>query len=164
MKENPLRTDLQEHYERIVEEYNREMDRITIERTFERLLEFVKELDDEEGRAVREGLDEESLALFDLLTKPDLSAADIKAIKKVAVELLKTLKAEKLKIHDWRDKEATRDAVKMEIRNFLWDDQIGLPDPAYSDSDVETKTEAVFRHIHYAYPRLPSPVYGERAA
>ena len=164
MKENPLRTDLQEHYERIVEEYNREMDRITIERTFERLLEFVKELDDEEGRAVREGLDEESLALFDLLRKPDLNAADIKAIKKVAVELLRTLKAEKLKIHDWRDKEATRDAVKMAIRDFLWADQTGLPAPAYSHSDVETKSEAVFRHIHYAYPRLPSPVYGERAA
>ena len=164
MKGNPLRTDLQEHYERIVDEYNREMDRVTIERTFERLLEFVKELDDEEGRAVREGLDEESLALFDLLRKPDLSAAEIKKIKNVAVELLTTLKAEKLQIHDWRDKEATRDAVKMEIRNYLWDDQIGLPDPAYSDSDVETKTEAVFRHIHYAYPHLPSPVYGERAA
>ncbi len=68
---------------------------------------------------MREGLDEESLALFDLLRK---------------------------------------------IRNFLWDDRIGLPDPAYSDSDVETKTEAGFRHIHYVYRLLPSPVCGERAA
>ena len=164
LRENPLRTDLQERYEEIVEEYNREMDRVTIERTFERLLKFVEELDDEEGRAVREGLDEESLALFDLLRKPDLNARDIKAIKEVAVELLKTLKAEKLKIHDWRDKESTRDAVKNEIRDFLWADATGLPDPAYSQSDVETKAEDVFRHIHYAYPRLPSPVYGERAA
>ena len=164
LKENPLRTDLQRRYEEIVEEYNRELDRVTIERTFERLLKFVKELDDEEDRAVREGLDEESLAVFDLLRKPDLSAAEIRAIKKVAVELLETLKAEKLKIHDWRDKEATRDAVRNEIRDFLWADATGLPDPAYSDSDVETKAEAVFRHIHYAYPRLPSPVYGERAA
>ena len=164
ISENPLRTDLQRRYEEIVEEYNRELDRVTIERTFERLLKFVKELDDEEGRALREGLDEESLAMFDLLRKPDLDAADIKAIKEVAVELLRTLKAENLKIHDWRDKEATRDAVKNEIRDFLWDDQTGLPDPAYSDSDVDAKTEAVFRHIHYAYPRLPSPVYGERAA
>ncbi|MDE2975131.1 MAG: hypothetical protein OXU64_10530 [Gemmatimonadota bacterium] len=82
----------------------------------------------------------------------------------MAVELLETLKAEKLKIHDWREKESTRDAVKKEIRDFLWADATGLPDPAYSDSDVDAKTEAVFRHIHYAYPRLPSPLYGERAA
>ena len=164
LQENPLRTDLQQHYEQIVEEYNREMDRVTIERTFERLLKFVKELDEEEGRAVREGLDEESLAVFDLLRKPDLYAAEIKAIKKVAVDLLETLKAEKLRIHQWRDKESTRDAVKNGILDYLYSDQTGLPAPAYSETDIATKTEAVFRHIHYAYPRLPSPVYGERAA
>ena len=164
LKQNPLRTNLQRRYEEIVEEYNRELDRVTIEQTFERLLKLAKELDEEEGRAVREGLDEESLAVFDLLSKPHLSAAEIKAIKKVAVELLKTLKAEKLKVHEWREKEATRDAVKQEIKDFLYRDQTGLPAPAYSDSDVDTKTEAVFRHIHYAYPRLPSPVYEEQAA
>ena len=164
LTENPLRTDLQQRYEEIVEEYNREKDRVTIERTFEDLLDFVKDLDDEEGRALREGLDDESLAVFDLLKKPDLSAADIKAIKKVAVGLLRTLKAEKLKVHQWRDKEATRDAVKNEIRDFLWREETGLPTTTYSDADVETKTEDVFRHVHYAYPRLPSPVYGERAA
>ena len=164
LKENPLRTDLQRRYEEIVEEYNREKDRITIEETFEGLLKLVKDLSDEEGRAIREGLDEESLAVFDLLRKPNLSAADIKAIKKVAVELLHTLKAETLRVHDWRDKESTRDAVKNEIRDFLWGDPTGLPDPAYTSDDIDAKTEAVFRHIHYAYPRLPSPVYAEQAA
>ena len=164
LAENPLRTDLQQRYEEIVEEYNREKDRVTIERTFERLFDFVQDLDDEEGRAIREGLDEESLAVFDLLKKPDLNAADIKAIKKVAVELLRTLKAEKLKVHQWRDKEATRDAVRQEIWDFLYRDQTGLPTPAYSESDVKIRAQDVFLHIHYAYPRLPSPVYGDRAA
>ena len=115
-------------------------------------------------RAVREGLDEESLAVFDLLRKPDLNAAEIKAIKKVAVDLLETLKAEKLSVYQWREKESTRDAVKNEILDHLYSDQTGLPAPAYSVTDIATKTEAVFRHIHYAYPRLPSPVYGEHAA
>ena len=64
LRENPLRTDIQERYEQIVEEYNREKDRVTIERTFEHLLEFVNELDNEQGRAIREGLDEDSLAVF----------------------------------------------------------------------------------------------------
>ena len=55
--QNPLRTDLQAHYQKIVDEYNREKDRVTIERTFEELLRFIQELDDEESRAIREGLD-----------------------------------------------------------------------------------------------------------
>ena len=73
---NPLRADLQARFEKIVADYNREKDRVTIERTFEELLKLVKDLDREESRAIREGLDEESLALFDLLRKDDLSAKE----------------------------------------------------------------------------------------
>jgi type I restriction enzyme R subunit len=61
MMRNPLRTDFQKHYQEIVDEYNREKDRVTIEHTFEALLKFVQGLDKEETRAMREGLDEESL-------------------------------------------------------------------------------------------------------
>ena len=132
LERNPLRTDFQRHYEEIVAEYNREKDRVTIEKTFEALLKFMQELDEEEARHVREGLDEESLAIFDLLKKPDLDAAEIKRIKAVAVELLETLKAEKLKIDHWRDKESTRDAVRIAIRDFLWSEATGLPISSYS--------------------------------
>ena len=157
--QNPLRTDLQRHYEEIVAAYNLEKDRLTIERTFDALLKFVKELDDESSRALREGMDEESLAVFDLLKKPDLVKKDIDRVKKVAVELLTTLKAEKLRIDNWREKEATRDAVRVAIRDFLWADRTGLPDPAYTEEDVETRAEDVFRHVYRAYPILPSPLY-----
>ena len=43
---NPLRTDFQQHYEELVAEYNREKDRVTIERTFEELLKFVRKLEE----------------------------------------------------------------------------------------------------------------------
>ena len=66
IQRNPLRTDFQEHYEKIIDEYNKEKDRQNIEATFEALLKFVQELDEEESRAVREGLDEETLAIYDL--------------------------------------------------------------------------------------------------
>ena len=89
---NPLRTDFQAHFEEIVREYNREKDRVTIEHTFEALLNLVKELDAEEKRALNVGLNEESLAIFDLLQKPDLGARDINRIKMVSTELLHTLK------------------------------------------------------------------------
>jgi len=159
LAKNPLRADFQQHYENIVAEYNREKDRVTIEQTFEALLRLVNELGEEEHRAVREGLDEESLAIFDLLKKPNLSAPEIKRIKKVAVELLEKLKTEKLKIDHWCDKEATRDAVHTTIRDFLWDESTGLPLGSYGEDDIQVKTEDVFRHIYWAYPSLPSPVY-----
>ena len=138
---------------------NREKDRVTIENTFAALLKFVQALDDEESRAMREGLDEESLALFDLLLKPGLGKPDIQRIKKVAAELLAALKAEKLRIDNWREKEAMRDAVQVTIENFLWDDRTGLPTPAYSEEDVKTKSRDIYRHIHRVYPTIPSPFY-----
>jgi len=161
LERNPLRTDFQRHYEEIVAEYNQEKDRITIEKTFETLLKLVQDLDEEEKRAVREGLDEESLALFDLLKKPSLSNADIKRIKKVAIELLETLKGEKLKIDHWRDKESMRDAVRITIRDFLWSDKTGLPVDSYSEEEVAAKAEDVFLHVFRAYPTVPSPFYAE---
>ncbi len=163
LEQNPLRMDFQRHYEEIVAEYNREKDRLTIEQTFEALIRFIQELDEEESRAIREGLDEESLAIFDLLKKPELSAADIKRVKKVATELLRTLKAEKLKIDHWREKESTRDAVRITIRDFLWSDTTGLPVDSYSEEEVNILTEEVFRHIYRAYPTVPSPYYSEAA-
>ena len=159
LERNPLRTDFQKHYEEMVAAYNREKDRQTIEKTFADLLKFVQDLDDEEHRAMREGLDEESLAIFDLLKKAELKKQDIKRIKKVAVELLTTLKQEKLKIDHWRDKESSRDAVRVAIRDFLWSEETGLPVKCYSEDDVETKTEDVFRHVYRVYPTVPSPYY-----
>ena len=138
---------------------NREKDRVTIENTFAALLKFVQELDNEEHRAIREGLDPESLALYDLLLKPGLAKRDVDRIKKVAAELLAALKAEKLRIENWREKEATRDAVQVTIENFLWDDNTGLPAPAYSEEDVKSKSLDVYRHVHRVYPTIPSPFY-----
>jgi type I restriction enzyme, R subunit len=159
LEQNPLRTDFQQHYERIVSDYNKEKDRATIEQTFEALLKFVKALDQEEERAVREGLDEETLAMFDLLMKPNLKPAQTKKIKSIAKDLLRRLKAEKLAVHLWRDKESTRDAVKTWIRNFLWSDDTGLPVGVYSEADVEEKADSVYRHVYRAYPGVPSPYY-----
>lgn len=159
LAENPLRTDFQAHYEKIVAAYNSEKDRATIEATFEALMKFVEELDEEDSRAVREGLDKESLVIFDLLRKSNLTSAEIKGIKKVAVELLERLKERIASIHEWKENEATRDGVKVTIRDFLWSDSMGLPAPAYSDDDVQEKALAVFNHVYYAYPTVPSPIF-----
>ena len=137
---------------------------MTIERTFEDLLKFVQGLDKEESRAVQEGLDEESLAVFDLLRKADLSGPDIKRIKAVAVDLLRTLKAERLHVDQWREKEATRDAVKVAIHDFLYSEDTGLPTDSYSDDELTVRTDEIFRHVYRVYPTLPSPYYETSAA
>ena len=144
--QNPLRTDFQQHYENLVAEYNREKDRPTIERTFEALLEFVAELDEEQERAIREGLDEPTLALFDLLKKDKLTPADIKRIKAVAVDLYATLQAELTRLSDWQWKEASRDLVKQTIFDFLYSDETGLPE-SYSEDEVTVKSTMVFGHF-----------------
>jgi len=164
LERNPLRTDFQRHYEQIVAEYNREKDRVTIEQTFEALIRFIDEMSEEEMRALREGLDEETLAVFDLLKKPELSAGEIKKVKAISVDLLKTLKEEKLRITRWRDKEATRDAVRQAIYDFLWNDSTGLPVDKYTEADVQMKADDVYRHVYRAYPTLPSPFYQQPAA
>jgi len=61
----------------------------------------------------------ETVVIYDLLTKPALNPKEIARIKQVAVQLLTTLKAEKLRVNQWRDKEATRDAVRSTIFDFL---------------------------------------------
>jgi type I restriction enzyme R subunit len=163
LQQNPLRTDFQQHYEQIVSDYNREKDRLTIEQTFETLLRFAQQLDAEEDRAVREGLNEESLAIFDLLKKPGLAADEIKRIKAVAAELLETLKAEKLRVDHWKDKEATRDAVRQAIHDYLWSEDTGLPVGQYSEEDVQVRADDVYHHVFRAYPVVPSPFYGAQA-
>jgi type I restriction enzyme R subunit len=99
---------------------------------------------------MQEGLDEESLAIFDLLVKPDLSSRDIKQIKKLAHKLLFELKLEKLRIDNWREKQATRDDVKVEIADFLWNERTGLP-KSYSEEEIGSKADEVclyvFQHI-----------------
>ena len=144
--QNPLRTDFQLHYENLVTQYNLEKDRPTIERTFEALLRFVAELDEEQERAIREGLDEPTLVLFDLLKKDELTPADIKRIKAVAVDLYETLQAELTRLNDWQWKEATRDLVKQTIFDFLYSDETGLPE-SYSEDEIAVKSTMVFTHF-----------------
>ena len=160
LRKNPLRTDFQKHYENIIEEYNNEKDKVTIEKTFQALLIKISELDEEEHRHIKEKLDEETLSVYDLLRKPELNKKEIKRIKEVAANLLKKLKEEKLKIENWKAKEATRDAVKQTIHDFLFDESTGLP-LSYSEEEISFTAEQVFAYIFRTYPFLPSPFYAE---
>ena len=119
---------------------------MTIEKSFEALLKFVAELDDEQARALREGLDEPTLALFDLLKKEELTPAEITRIKQIAVDLHATLQTELATIRDWQTKQATRDRVKQTIFDFLYSDETGLPE-SYQEDEIKAKSDVVFSHV-----------------
>ena len=146
LMQNPTRTDFQKHFEEIVGDYNTEKDRVTIEATFEALIRLVDELSEEEHRAVKEGLSEESLALFDLLVRPDLTKPEIERIKKISENLYKTLLTELQRIQNFTAKQSTRDEIKIKIKDFLWDDRTGLPE-SFAPKEVDDKAELVFKHI-----------------
>lgn len=156
LQQNPMRTDFQKHYEDIIKEYNSEKDRGTIEQTFEELIKLSQGLDEEEKRHIREGIDnQESLALYDLLLKPNLEKSDIQKLKKVASGLLTLIHEELQKIQDFQSKQATKDEIKVVIRDFLWDDKTGLPE-SYEPDEVEIKADAVFTHVLTQFSRQQS--------
>jgi type I restriction enzyme R subunit len=145
LAENPTRTDFQERFDEIVHEYNQEKDKNTIEATFEQLMKLSAEMSAESKRYMKEGLDnEEQLAVFDLLLKPDLSKSDIRKIKAVAVSLLKELEAQMRDVQDIFGKTSTRDRFRQQIYDYLYDDRTGLPVESYSEDDLAAKTDMIF--------------------
>ena len=156
---NASRYDYLERFEKMVEDYNKGS--LSIEEFFDHLVQFSKDLSEEETRHMREQLSEEELAAFDILTRPgpELSRAEIDEIKKVCRDLLAKLKTEKL-VLNWRNKRTSRAAVQVEIEKML---DSGLPE-AYTAELFEQKCGALFQHVLEKYPERNANVYGSGAA
>lgn len=133
---NPTRVHLVEKLEELVAAYN--AGSVDAEQFFEALRAFVDGLGEEEQRAAREGLSEDELAIFDLLTTPEpkLTKAQEIEVKTVARHLLARLH-ELVNGVDWTGNQQTRGAVWTEIRvklnelpeepypQELWDGKVG---------------------------------------
>lgn len=143
MEQNPSRINLQKKYQDIIEEYNNEKTRKTIEDTFSQLIKFIEEMDEEEHRAEKEGMNQESLALYDVLSKTDLAGEEKNKVKDVAKTLFSQLEDLIGEINNWKDKQSTRDFIKSKVRDFLWDDKSGLPS-SYSEEEIDLKTDEIF--------------------
>jgi hypothetical protein len=116
-------------------------------RPFEQLLDFIRRTSEEEQRAAREGLDEEELAIFDLLTKPEptLAKAQEVNVKAIARHLLAKPKREKL-ILDWRLKEN----AKADVRQTIREEYAELPE-VYDRRLWEDKVERTFQFMFERY-------------
>ena len=146
---NPSRIDYYSRYMDIIERYNAEQDRTTIEKTFMELMDLAKSLTTEEQRYIREGFSsDEELSIYDLLFSDNLSKNDILKIKKMSVDILKTVKEKIAEMDHWTDKQETRAAVDILIRNILYQE---IPDSMFDRLD--TYRTAIYEHVytHYKY-------------
>ena len=141
---NPSRMDYQHKYEEIVEDYNREKDRVTIEETFCRLMDLVNELDAEQKRAVEEGLSEDELALFDLLKKDSLAKAERERVKQASRDLISSVKTLLSGIDRFWEKEQTKADVEVFILNKVYSN---LPTPPFTEKEKEEAAAEVYTHI-----------------
>lgn len=152
VRKNKMRTKFMERLLAMLNIYNTGAH--DIDQLFDDLVELAKELSEEEKRSIKENLSEEELAIFDLLSKDNLNPDEREKVRKVAKDLLKKLKEEKLVI-DWREKEQTRSGVKTTIADLLYDE---LPEPTYSEKDCELKTLELYNFIYESY-RDYKPLY-----
>lgn len=146
--ENPSRINFYEKYQEIINEYNYEQNRATIEKTFEELMQLSKNLSEEEKRYIKEGFEnEEQLSMFDVLMKENLSKEDIKTLKKVAKDLLASIKNLISTMDHPFDKQETRSTIMIAIRDLLWNN---LPN-SYPDESINYYKNVVYNYVSQRY-------------
>ena len=145
---NPERINYYERYQQIIDDYNSEQDRATIEKTFMDLMDLANSMNQEEQRYVREGFaSDEELSLYDMLFREDLSKNDIKKLKEVAAALLQKIKAKISELDHWTDKQETKAAVDNLIRDTLWAE---LPD-CYDEVSISVYRQQIYEYVYTRY-------------
>ena len=148
---NPQRINYYEKYQQIIEAYNSEQDRATIEKTFMDLMDLASSMDQEQQRYVREGFSsDEELSLYDMLFSSNLSKQDIQKIKKVAVDLLAKVKTKISELDHWTDKQETKAAVDNLIRDTLWAE---LPE-CYDEISISGYRQKIYEYVYTRYPEV----------
>ena len=154
---NHSRMDFLERFQEMIDEYNSGSQ--NIESFFAELKEFTRSLTTEEQRHIAEGLSEEELAIFDILTKPEpkLTKQEEAEVKKVAKALLQTLKWEKL-VLDWRLKQQACAEVQETIAEVF----DTLP-ATYTKELFDEKCELAYKHIYSSYLGAGESIYEQAA-
>jgi type I restriction enzyme R subunit len=118
--------------------------RALMKQGFENFVDLVNSLDEEQRRAAEEGLDEDELALFDLLKKEKLGKAERKKVKQASRALLASLRDLLAPLERWTEKEQTQ----AEVETFILDNiYMHLPSPPFSDEDKQEAANMVYQHV-----------------
>jgi type I restriction enzyme R subunit len=150
---NRTRIDFLQEFQKMIDEYNSGAS--NIETWFAKLTAFARKLSEEEKRGISEQLTEEELVIFDLLTKPEikLTKGEEQQVKKVAKDLLATLKRERL-VLDWKKRQTTRAAVLVTIETVL--DQLPR---VYTPELYQKKCQSVYQHVFDSYQERNKSLY-----
>lgn len=134
--------DLIEKLEKLIDAHNAAT--TGVEETFEKLKAFIRSLDVEQGRAAREGLTEDELTIYDLLTRPEpkLTRAQDATVRKVARARLTRLH-DKVAVFEWQRRQQTRSDVRWTIEEVLND----LPEEPYPKDLWDEKVEATWQFV-----------------
>lgn len=144
VRRNRKRAKFLERLNKLLKDYNsgaHDIDQLLID-----LVSLAKDLSEEEQRSVKEGLNEDELAIFDLLRKENLNPNETAKVRLVAKELLENLRP-KL-VPSWRDFEPLRAGVKITISDILFPK---LPEPVYTENDCENKGLEVYNFVYENY-------------
>ena len=111
------------------------------------LMNLAQTMTEEEQRYVREGFsNDEELSIYDLLFSDSLSKTDIAKIKKVSGDLRSKIKTRIAQMDHWTDKEETKAAVNILIRDILYEE---IPDSMFDQLDHYRTL--IYEHVYTHY-------------
>ena len=143
LSKNVSRRDFAEHLQEIVDRYN--SGGANTENAYQELLDFAKQMKEEEERHTREGLTEDELELFDLIKKKKMTKAEEQKVKLAAKKLLQRLLEEQppILVEAWFKDSQTRKIVRTAVEEVLVAE---LPE-TYDKAVFSAKCEKVFETV-----------------
>jgi len=144
LEQNSTRSDFAQRLQDIINRYN--AGGSSTESYYDDLMQFAQDLQNEDERHIREGLNEDELELFDLLKKDGLTKDEAQKVKLAAKSLLHRLLDEhpNVLVQDWFKSQQTQRIVRSAVEKVL-DDQ--LPD-SYDRISFREKCDNVFELIY----------------
>jgi len=141
---NPLMMDYYRRYQELIAEYNREKDRATVEQTFAALVALAASLDEEQRRAVEEGLSPAEMAIFDLLKCENLTQVDREKVKQASRSLLARIRTLLAPMDQWTRNAQTQAEVHTSILDWLYE---SLPQPPFTESDTTRLAQQLYEYV-----------------
>jgi type I restriction enzyme R subunit len=143
MKQNLTRRDFAVRLQAIIDKYN--SGGSSNENYFDELVNFAGDMKSEDERHVREGLSEDELEIFDLLSKDKMTEAESQKVKLAAKALLKRVLEEhpRVLVEDWFKDAQTRKVVRDALEQVLDEN---LPE-SYDKQLFQRKRDDVFDAI-----------------
>ena len=141
--QNATRIDFAQRLQEIIDNYN--AGGSSTENYYNDLMDFAKEMQEEDERHIREGLTEDELELFDLLKKDKMTRAETQTVKLSAKSLLHRLLEEhpRVLVQDWYKDSQSQKVVRAAVEKVLDDN---LPD-SYGRVLFKKKCDNVYELI-----------------